>query len=270
MLRHSQADSLVNLGKSAPNAEPVIDRSSRDGQDYRYEHIRLEAVLRDMYFSREAPGPGEQVPDFDLPMLGGARFGSAELSETGPTLLVFGSSSCPVTDSAAKGLRRLHTQYGARVRFVMVNVREAHPGAKIAQPQSLPDKTEHARRLRDLHDFAFEVAVDDVDGGLHRALSPKPNSAYIIGRDGTILFRALWANDELALGRALNAVSAGETLTRTKSGGLLGPMLKMIRFFPGALDRAGRGAWADMWRTVPPLAATAWLLKVLGLSSRTP
>jgi hypothetical protein len=40
--------------------------------------------------------------------------------------MVFGSSTCPVTDDAAAGLRQLHRQFGDRVNFVMVNVREAH------------------------------------------------------------------------------------------------------------------------------------------------
>ena len=43
----------------------------------------------------------------------------------------------------------------------------------------------------------------------HRALSPKPNSAYALGKDGTILFRAHWANDTKALAAGLNAIAAG-------------------------------------------------------------
>ncbi len=49
----------------------------------------------------------------------------------------------------------------------------------------------------------------DIDGTLHRALSPKPNSAYVLGKDGTILFRAQWANDTKALAGALEAITAG-------------------------------------------------------------
>ena len=90
-----------------------------------------------------------------------------------------------------------------------------------ASPSTIEGKTAHAARLHDLHGFAFEVAVDDVDGGLHRALSPKPNSAYIIATDGTILFRAQWANDTEALMAALSAVVAGDGPRREKSGGVI-------------------------------------------------
>jgi hypothetical protein len=109
------------------------------------------------------------------------------------------------------------------------------------------------------------VAVDDGDGTLHRALSPKPNSAYILGADGIILFRAHWANDTNALAAALAAVVAGEPPRRSQSGGVLKPTLRMLRNIAPVLDRAGRGAWADMWRVAPPLAALAFTLKALGV-----
>ncbi len=142
----------------------------------------LPTVLRDMYFSRDDPGPGDRVPDFDLPTLGGGRFRSCDLGETGPALLIFGSYTCPVTENSAPGLNQLHARFGDRVRFVMVDIREAHPGKAVPQPQSLDEKMAHAEQLRDLHAFRFEVAVDDINGTLHRALSPKPNSAYVTGR----------------------------------------------------------------------------------------
>ncbi len=109
--------------------------------------------------------------------------------------MIFGSYTCPVTDGAAPGLKELHVRFGDRVRFVMVDVREAHPGKAAPQPNSLDEKIAHAEQLRDLHGLEFEVAVDDIDGTLHRALSPKPNSAYVLGKDGAILVRAQWAND---------------------------------------------------------------------------
>ena len=95
--------------------------------------------------------------------------------------MVFGSGTCPMTDSAAPGLNRPHIRFGSGIRFVMVNVREVHPGKAFPQPQTFEAKMAHAARLRELHGFAFEVAVDDLVGTLHRALGPKPNSAYIAG-----------------------------------------------------------------------------------------
>jgi len=78
-----------------------------------------------------------------------------------------------MTDNAAPGLNALHLRFGRRVRFVMVNVREAHPGRAIPQPGTLDAKMAHAMRLRELHGFEFDVAVDDLNGTLHRALGAK-------------------------------------------------------------------------------------------------
>lgn len=240
---------------------------------YRFDHLRLRDILRDMYFRRGDAGPGDPIVDFDLLTLDGGRFRSAELAETGPALLVFGSFTCPVTDSAAPGLNDLHARFGDDIRFVMVNVREAHPGANVPQPADVTEKREHAERLRDLHGIRYEVAVDDIDGKLHRALSPKPNSAYLLGSDGTILFRAHWANDTKAITEALEAVTAGQPLRRSTSRGLLRPLWPTVRYVAPVMDRAGRGAWRDLWRAAPPLAATAFLLRLFRLvpkASRSP
>jgi thiol-disulfide isomerase/thioredoxin len=248
---------------------PPGGRNSKDaGRHYRFERLSLPVVLKDLRFSKADPGPGDRVPEFDLPVVGGGRFRSSDLSETGPVLLVFGSSTCPVTDNAAPGLNELHARFGSHVRFVMVNVREAHPGHTFPQPTTLNAKMAHAEKLCILHGFKFELAVDDVDGTLHRALSPKPNSAYILGTDGTIRFRAQWANDTKALASALEAIVAGQSPRRLRSGGVIRPILRMLPNLAPVLDRAGRGAWADMWRVAPPFAAIALVFKVLRLVRR--
>ena len=258
----------INESKENPGGVPIPDieqtGDSLDvGRRYRFEHLAMPLVLKDMYFSKNEPGPGDCVPEFDLPALGGGRFRSTDLGETGPTLLIFGSYTCPMTENAAPGLKKLHERFGDRVRFVMVDVREAHPGKAVPQPRTFDQKMAHAQLLRDLYGFKFEVAVDDIDGTLHRALSPKPNSAYVLDKDGTILFRAQWANDTKALAAALDAIAAGNALRRSQSSGVVRPILRQLRNMAPALDRAGGGAWGDMWRVAPPMAGTAFALKAL-------
>ncbi len=150
----------------------------------------------------------------------------------------------------------------------MVNVREAHPGVNVPQPESMDQKTANAEKLRDLHGFEFEVAVDGIDGTFHRALSPKPNSAYIVGKNGMILFRAQWANDTKALAEALEAITAAKALRRLQSRDLVRPMLKMLPYGVRVFDRAGDGAWLDMWRSAPPVAFLGFLFKTLRVGPR--
>lgn len=233
---------------------------SSAGADYRFAHLSLPLVMADMRFAATDPAPGASVPPFDLPIIGGGRFRSTQLGSR-PVLMIFGSITCPVTDNAAPRLHELHRQFGDRVRFLMVNVREAHPGRWIPQPQSMETKLSHAATLRDFHGFPFEVASDDIDGSLHRAMSPKPNSAYVLSNEGTILFRAHWANDTEALARALDAAIMARWPSPTESGGILKATLRMVRHIAPVLDRAGAGAWRDMWLVAPPLAFLATLLK---------
>lgn len=42
-------------------------------------------------------------------------------------------------------------------------------------------------------------------------------------------------------------------------------MLRMLRNIAPVLDRAGGGAWKDMWLVAPPLAAIAFALKTFGV-----
>lgn len=258
--------SKTTVANSESHVEVSRQKRSEDldaVKRYRFEHLALPTVLRDMYFSSNDPGPGDRVPEFDLPTVGGGRFRSSDLAKTGPALLIFGSPTCPVTDNAAPGLNELYIRFGDRIRFAIVHVREAHPGKAFPQPKTIDAKMAHAERLRDIYGFEFEVAVDDIDGTLHRALSPKPNSAYVLGANGTILFRAQWANDTKALAAALDAIVAGQRPRPSESGGVVRPTLRMLRNIAPVLDRAGSGAWADMWRVAPPLAAVALALKAL-------
>lgn len=235
---------------------------------YRFERLKLGHIMRDMLFTKNDPGPGDTV-DFDLLLLDGDRFRSADLEADRPALLIFGSYTCPVTASAIPGLNELHSQFRDDVRFVMVNVREAHPGEIIPQPEELDEKRENAQRLKDLRHIPYEVAVDDIDGTLHRALSPKPNSAYLLGQNGNILFRAHWANDTKGIKRALEAVTSGRPLKRTKSRGIIRPMWPTMRYISPVLEEAGKGAWRDMWRAVPPMAAMAYMMRLVRLTSKS-
>jgi thiol-disulfide isomerase/thioredoxin len=233
-----------------------------DGRRYRFDHLTLPMVMKDMRFERTDPAPGDRVPAFDLPTIDGGYFRSSDFGGR-PVLMLFGSSTCPVTDNAAPGLNELHRRFRDRVRFVIINVREAHPGGSFPQPKTMDAKMAHARKLQKIYGFEFEIAVDDINGTLHRAMSPKPNSAYLLAPDGTILFRAQWANDTQALAGAIEATVRSQAPQPSESGGVLKPTLRMLRNIAPVLDRAGRGAWADMWLAAAPLAMIAFALKVL-------
>ncbi|GAB2508691.1 TlpA family protein disulfide reductase [Nocardiopsis aegyptia] len=233
------------------------------GRAYRFERFRTGLLLSDMSFPPDAPGAGDRIPAFDLATLDGPRFTSTDLGPL-PVLLVFGSRTCPVTESAGPVLRRLHEEFGAAVRFVLVNTREAHPGQLVPQPRTFERKWEHALDLRRHHALRFEVAVDGIDGEAHRAFGPKPNSAYLVDPDGTIRYRAHWANDEGGLREALSAAVLGRAPARGHSRGMAGSLLRAVGHLPGTVRAAGSRVERDVWLAAPPLALLGRLSLLFG------
>lgn len=237
---------------------------------YRLDHPRLfPDIVNDMFVRRGDLGPGDGIGPFDLPTTRGGRFRAADLPARGePVLLVFGSRTCPITESAVEGLKRLHAVHGARVRFVMLAVREAHPGRTIPQPHTAAEKARHAAALEAHHALPFEVAIDDVEGTLHRRLGARPSSAYVIDPSGRILFRAQWSNETEAISEALDAVVAGRTPPRPAVTRTLSALARAMGFAGPVHDAAGEGARLDTWRLVPPLGLVMTVSDLLSFLPR--
>ena len=158
-------------------------------------------------------------------------------------------------------LNRLEQRYGDCVQFVLLQVREAHPGAEVDQPYTLRDKVQHAQLMRKTYDVGWPVLVDDVDGTLHLQLDTEPNSLHIIAPDGEILYRALFAG-AVGVENAIAAVAAGEQPTKKSSQSLL-PILNSVGFMHDTVVRAGAGAYSDMVKAVPPMVVAALGAKLL-------
>lgn len=220
---------------------------------YRYDRFRLRHMLGDMRFAPAGPRPGSPLPVLDLVTLTGERITLEGLDR--PHLFVFGSNTWPMTVSAAPGLADLHRRFGDRVEFVLVQVREAHPGELTPQATTFEGKVELARRLRLRLGVPFTVAVDDAEGTFHRALDPKPNAAYLVGSDGTIVFRAQWAGDIGGLRAALAAVVEGRPPGSPQSTRMLGPILRALGHIDDVVGLGGRQARRDLRRSAAPMAA---------------
>lgn len=237
----------------------LASRSSR--HTYAYDTFTTALIVGDLAFRRTDPGPGDAIPAFDLELLDGGRLTSAALGDR-PVMIVFGSMTCPVTESSGPVLKDLHRRYGDRVSFVLVNTREAHPGDRLQQPRNMDAKRGRAAALRAHHGFTFEVAVDGIDGDFHQAMSPKPNSAYLVRPDGIIAYRAHWANDGAGLERALTALLNGKG-GPGRSRAMMGPLLRAIGHLNAIGRRGGAKVMRDVWRAVPPFAVMALLTRPL-------
>ncbi|MGI9616508.1 MAG: deiodinase-like protein [Acidimicrobiales bacterium] len=226
--------------------------------DYRYDHFTTKLLIHDGSFHRGARRPGEMLPAFDLPTTDGDRIVTEDFVGDRPLLLVTGSITCPMTASAVPSLKRLFAQCGEDVAFVMLDVREAHPGENYPQPVIMEQKMNHARALRDLYQLPWTVAVDDLDGTLNLAMDAKPNSAYLMDSDGKIVFRSLWARDlRGSIRRPLESAAHERPPAKDESHALLLPVILASGVIDVVMKRAGPTAVRDHWRSNFPLQLAA-------------
>jgi thiol-disulfide isomerase/thioredoxin len=221
---------------------------------YRYKRFTTSLLFRDLRFGKKAAGPGESFPLFELVTTSGDRLNNRNVFGDKPVLLIFGSMTCPMTASAAPSLQKLYDEFGDHINFIMLYVREAHPGENYRQAESMEEKLEHSRTLKEFYGIQWTVAADNLDGDLHRALDPKPNSAFLMNKEGTILFRSLWAADHDALREALDAAAAGRVPERKQSEALISPVTRAMGHVHEVMERGGPQAVRDLWRAGLPMA----------------
>ena len=228
--------------------------STEDDNEYRYKRFTTNLLFRDLRFHKDAAAPGDAFPDFELITTEGARLTNSDIFGDRPVIFIFGSMTCPMTASAAPSVQKLYDEFGERVTFIMMYVREAHPGEHFSQVAAIEEKLGHARALKEFYDIDWTVAADGVDGNLHRALDPKPNSAFLMDRDGTILFRSLWASDYGALHQALDAVASGQAPPAEQSTKMMGPVARAMGHVQEVMQRGGPQAVRDLWLAGFPMA----------------
>ncbi len=224
------------------------------GKQYRYKRFTTRLLLRDLRFRKGAPGSGDSFPSFELVTTSGDRLANRDVFGDKPVLFIFGSMTCPMTASAAPSVQELYDEFGDRVDFILLYVREAHPGEHFTQAETMEEKLEHARALKKFYDIQWTVAADNIDGDLNRALDPKPNSAFLMNNEGIILFRSLWAADRDALRQALDAAAAGRVPERKQSEALIGPVTRAMGQVHEVMERSGPQAIRDLWRAGFPMA----------------
>lgn len=172
-----------------------------------------------------------------------------------------------MTTSAGPALQDLHEQFGDRVAFLALYVREAHPGDRYVQPEDMATKVAQASAYALRDGVSWPVLVDDLDGTLHRRLDPNPHSGYVIDGDGVVAFRALWANDEGPLRAALAAVADGRRGAIGQSEAKAVAMLRGMGSMWETLSAAGPVALRDVAQQAPPMWAAA---RLAGLFSPLP
>ncbi len=232
---------------------------------YRFDHFQRQQLVDDRSFGA-GKDPGWQMPDFDLPTVSGVRIRKADFMGRRPVLFTFGCMTDPMTASASPVLKALYRDFGESVAFVTVYVREAHPGELLPQPSTDEWKHRHAKMLRDRDGIPWTVAVDDLEGGFHRALGANSNAAHLMDSNGNVAFRTLWSNDACVLREALEAIVSGRSdhpFERTRA---VVPLVRGLTRVDEVVRAAGPGALHDLRREAPAVfaaAEAAWVWRAL-------
>ena len=79
------------------------------------------------------------------------------------------------------------------VEFLLIYVREAHPGERLHQHRSFEEKTKAAKLVKPRYNEHRRVLVDAHEGDFHKKYGMMPNILYVIRPDGTVHYRCNWA-----------------------------------------------------------------------------
>jgi tetratricopeptide (TPR) repeat protein len=145
------------------------------------------------------PKNGEPAPRFQLAKSEGG--GKLAVPVSGkPTVLVFGSYTCPNFRKAAPVLNELAAKLGGKVEFLQVYIREAHAAGQwqstvnerenveLAMPSSMDEKHDYAVMCqRKLH-LRFPAVVDGLDDAAEKAYAAWPSRVYVVGADGRVRY----------------------------------------------------------------------------------
>ena len=139
------------------------------------------------------PQAGDVAPDFEVTDLATGR--PVKLSDFRRQWVVIetGSATCSMYTKNIPGMAKLREAH-PDVKFLVIYVREAHPGERLHQHRNFDDKLAAAKILKPKYDENRQILLDSHDGAFHRVYGMKPNFIYAIRPDGVVHYRCDWAH----------------------------------------------------------------------------
>jgi peroxiredoxin len=203
---------------------------SEEAQPLDYNNARFKVKLYNFEMF-VGPAAGEEAPDFSVTDLKSGE--DVKLSDFRGkwTVVETGSSTCSMYTKNIARMKEVVDQFDD-VEFLLIYVREAHPGERLHQHKSIEEKKKAAALVAPRYGEHRRVLVDTFEGDFHRAYGGMPNIVYIIRPDGTVHYRCNWTSVDLVR----DALNDRENLHTLENA-------------PLAELRATRGAW-NMFRTM--------------------
>ncbi|MEH6451789.1 MAG: deiodinase-like protein [Psychromonas sp.] len=179
-----------------------MNKSTTDSQ-YNYKNFKTK-YYEMTPFINVAPRVGECVKDFTAFGLDGKQIKLSDFKGK-RIILETGSVTCPMFGNNIEGMNRVAEKFtDENTVFLMLYVREAHPGEKLPAHQTQEDKIRAATSTAELSHPNRIFLVDDIKGSIHKEWGEFPNSLWVINEAGRVNFRSDW-NDWKMLEGILDA-----------------------------------------------------------------
>jgi len=138
------------------------------------------------------PRAGEPAPDFSVFDFEGNE---VKLSDFRGKWVVIetGSATCSQYSKNIDRMAELRADF-PEVEFLLIYVREAHPGERLHQHRSFADKQRAARLLPDRYNENRRILIDSLEGDMHRSYGAMPNVVYVVDPEGSVHYRSDWAH----------------------------------------------------------------------------
>lgn len=112
-----------------------------------------------------------------------------------PIVLEMGSYTCPMYNNDVATMNSLAREY-PDVHFLVMYIREAHPGERVKAHSCFEDKLALAKLIKE-DEPNRSVLVDTIAGVAHKAYGALPNSVHVFDEKGVVVYRSDWSNVEV-------------------------------------------------------------------------
>lgn len=176
--------------------------------NYNYKNFKTE-----FYDLAKFPGPkaGENFIDIELHTLTGESTSIGNYLDK-PLVIETGSLTCPMYLTCIPQMEKIRQEF-SDINFLLVYVREAHPGEKMKKHSSLSEKTNAAHKIQGTYNDNRTILVDSIGGDFHKHYGLLPNLVYVIYPQGKVIFRGDWNNPE-KLKEVLHSIDQNKIFTR--------------------------------------------------------
>jgi hypothetical protein len=181
------------------------------------DHETTQEQDKQLYDDSELAS-GDSAPDIQLTPLAKSSLGKpvklSSLYKEKPVVVLMGSCTCGMTTGNVPGLEKLYKEYGDRVHFAFVYMKDAHPSPnktvefdgkkfQLTQPKTLSHRVDLARYLIGKTGLTLPVYIDDMNGSGRKAFAGFHNAAFVINTDGKLVLAEKYKYEVASLKKAI-------------------------------------------------------------------